>query len=64
MREKIYDLAKELSNVLKDKYLTLVTAESCTGGLLSSCITDIPGSSAYFERGYICYSDIAKQDNL
>ena len=42
----------------------LVTAESCTGGLLSSYLTDISGSSAVFDRGYITYSNQAKVDLL
>jgi PncC family amidohydrolase len=40
--------------------LSLVTVESCTGGLIAAKITDIPGSSQYFERGYITYSNDAK----
>ncbi len=40
---------------------TLCTAESCTGGLVSAALTAIPGSSAGFERGYVTYSNAAKQ---
>lgn len=42
----------------------LVTAESCTGGGLGSLLTSIPGSSAWFERGYITYSNESKQEML
>jgi len=43
---------------------TVATAESCTGGLLAKCFTDVPGSSAYFVQGYITYSNHAKVDLL
>lgn len=42
----------------------LVTAESCTGGLIASKITDIPGSSSWFERGFVTYSNLSKQQML
>ena len=41
---------------------TLATAESCTGGLVGSLVTDVPGSSAYFDRAYVTYSYDAKLD--
>ncbi len=44
--------------------LRVVTAESCTGGWLAKCLTDIPGSSQWFERGYVTYSNAAKQQCL
>ena len=43
---------------------TIAAAESCTGGLLMSRLTDVPGSSAYVDRGVVCYSDRAKVDLL
>jgi nicotinamide-nucleotide amidase len=43
---------------------TVVTAESCTGGLLAKMFTDKPGSSAYFDRGFVTYSNAAKEDML
>ena len=44
--------------------LRIVTAESCTGGLVAGLITEIPGSSAVFERGFVVYSNEAKQELL
>lgn len=57
-------LAKQLFYKLQGIGLMLVTAESCTGGLLSSVLTDIPGSSTIFERGFITYSNEAKIEML
>jgi competence/damage-inducible protein CinA-like protein len=47
---------------LRERQLTIAVAESCTGGLLASRLTDVPGSSAYFERGFICYSNRSKTE--
>jgi nicotinamide-nucleotide amidase len=41
-----------------------VTAESCTGGWLAKCFTDLAGSSAWFDRGFVTYSNASKQDML
>jgi nicotinamide-nucleotide amidase len=41
-----------------------VTAESCTGGWIAKCLTDIAGSSQWFERGYVTYSNVAKEQAL
>jgi nicotinamide-nucleotide amidase len=43
---------------------TLALAESCTGGWVAKCLTDVPGSSRWFERGYVTYSNAAKQQSL
>jgi nicotinamide-nucleotide amidase len=43
---------------------TIVTAESCTGGFIAKCLTDLPGSSDYFDRGWVAYSDAAKVAEL
>lgn len=42
----------------------IATAESCTGGMVAACITDIPGSSDVFERGFVTYSNVSKVDLL
>ena len=44
--------------------LKLTTAESCTGGMIAAAITDVPGSSSIFERGYVTYSNAAKTEML
>ena len=44
--------------------LTIATAESCTGGLIGACLTEVPGSSAVVDRGFIVYSNRAKQELL
>jgi nicotinamide-nucleotide amidase len=57
-------LAQQIAEQLKSRRFMLATAESCTGGELSQTITAIPGSSEWFERGFIVYSSQAKQDLL
>jgi CDP-diacylglycerol--glycerol-3-phosphate 3-phosphatidyltransferase len=57
-------LADELGAMLARDRLTVSVAESCTGGLLGSLITDRPGSSAYFMGGVIAYADQVKRDEL
>ena len=49
---------------LREARLSIATAESCTGGLLAKCLTDIAGSSDYFERGWVSYSNAAKSAEL
>src|ERR1700748_93035 len=53
-------LAAEVGAKLKAKGLMAATAESCTGGWIGKVLTDVSGSSAWFERGFITYSDEAK----
>ncbi|MFH1829484.1 MAG: nicotinamide-nucleotide amidohydrolase family protein [Pseudomonadota bacterium] len=57
-------LAEVVGTLLKQKGFTLSVAESCTGGLMCSMITDVPGASDYFERGAVCYSNLSKQQML
>jgi len=53
-----------IGDLLRERRLTISVAESCSGGLLASRITDVPGSSEYFERGAVCYSNRAKEEML
>lgn len=57
-------LATELGRVLLAHGQSVTTAESCTGGLIAAAITEVAGSSAWFERGFITYSNEAKMDML
>ena len=58
------ELAKTLGARLKGAGAMLVTAESCTGGWVAQIVTSVAGSSAWFERGYVTYSNAAKQELL
>lgn len=58
------DLVEKLNALLKSKSWKIATAESCTGGLIAAAITDKSGSSAMFDRGFVTYSNEAKQDLL
>ena len=53
-----------LARLLLEKKLMLVTAESCTGGLIAAACTDLAGSSAWFERGFVTYSNDANIELL
>jgi nicotinamide-nucleotide amidase len=57
-------LAAQLGVALQAHGMMLATAESCTGGGVASAVTDIAGSSAWFERGFVTYSNQAKMDML
>jgi nicotinamide-nucleotide amidase len=57
-------LAEKLGAALKARNLSLVLAESCTGGMAAQVVTAIAGSSATFERGFVTYSNISKQELL
>ncbi|MAT58343.1 MAG: competence/damage-inducible protein A [Ignavibacteriae bacterium] len=57
-------LEEVIAKLLVDRGLKLSVAESCTGGLISNRLTNIPGSSAFFERGLITYSNGAKVEHL
>jgi nicotinamide-nucleotide amidase len=54
----------EISDLLKKNNLKIATAESCTGGLIANTLTNISGSSIYFDRGVISYSNNAKMELL
>ncbi len=57
-------LAAQLGRLLLDQGWTATTAESCTGGLIAGAITDVAGSSAWFDRGFVTYSNEAKIEML
>jgi len=57
-------LAKQVFEKLQSTNNILVTAESCTGGIIAAAITDLSGSSAIFDRGFVTYSNEAKMDHL
>src|SRR5690606_10239059 len=61
---ELVSLAGALGERLRANNLLAVTAESCTGGMIAAAITEIAGSSAWFERGFVSYSNESKQDLL
>lgn len=56
----LVDVAGRLGKLLQERKLVCSTAESCTGGLVATSVTDIAGSSAWFEQGWVTYSNEAK----
>ncbi len=62
--DKLIKNSQELVKILQEKKLKIATAESCTGGLLSFLITEIPGASLVFDRGFVVYCNDAKIQNL
>lgn len=64
MDSELQQLARRVGERLGHLRLTLATAESCTGGWIAKLVTDIPGSSAWLERGFVTYSNQAKLDML
>ncbi len=61
---ELYVLAENCGRELDRRGLVLVTAESCTGGWIGEAVTMIPGSSAWYDRGFITYTNAAKQQML
>jgi len=57
-------LCQTLAQALLARGWRLATAESCTGGLIAAACTDLSGSSQWFDRGFVCYSNEAKADML
>jgi len=62
--EELRGLARVLLDLCRTKKLTIATAESCTGGLVAAMLTEIPGSSDVLERGFVTYSNAAKEAML
>jgi nicotinamide-nucleotide amidase len=61
---KLLSLSRRTGKALKKKGQTLATAESCTGGWVAQAVTSIAGSSDWFERGWVTYSNAAKREEL
>jgi nicotinamide-nucleotide amidase len=64
MDAALIETARGLLDFCREKRLKLATAESCTGGLVAATLTDIPGSSDVIDRGFVTYSNAAKQTML
>lgn len=60
----LYQLAEQVGQALKTRGFMLAAAESCTGGWVSEAITMVPGSSDWFERGFVTYTYISKREML
>jgi nicotinamide-nucleotide amidase len=64
MSHKLHTLVQAILADARAKGVKIVTAESCTGGLVAGALTDVAGSSDVFERGFVVYSNLAKRDCL
>lgn len=64
MESELFELAEQLGRKLKAGGKTIATAESCTGGWIAETITEVAGSSAWFDRGFVTYSNPAKMQML
>lgn len=62
--DDIIELAARVGAALKEKHLFLATAESCTGGGVAEAVTEIPGSSEWFDCGFVTYSSASKTELL
>jgi nicotinamide-nucleotide amidase len=60
----LYELAVSVGRALETRGLMLATAESCTGGWVAEAVTMVPGSSAWFDRGFVTYTYISKSEML
>ncbi len=63
-KKTLTDAAAELGQALKQHDMMLALAESCTGGMVAEAVTSVAGSSAWFDRGFVTYSNAAKIDML
>ena len=62
--KRLYKLAEQVGAALKSRALMLTTAESCTGGWVGEAVTMVPGSSDWYERGFITYTYVSKREML
>ena len=60
----LHEITQELARVLIKNHWHLSTAESCTGGMVAASITELAGSSEWFERGYVTYSNQSKSEDI
>lgn len=64
MDAELYEVAGKVGDALKAKALVMAAAESCTGGWIGQAVTMVPGSSKWFDRGFVTYTNEAKQEML
>jgi len=64
MDAELYEVSGRVGDALKAKALAMTAAESCTGGWIGQAVTMVPGSSKWFERGFVTYTNEAKQEML
>ena len=64
MDAELYELSGRVGDALKARKLMMAAAESCTGGWIGQVITMVPGSSKWFDRAFVTYTNEAKQDML
>jgi nicotinamide-nucleotide amidase len=64
MDAELYELSGRIGDALKARKLMMACAESCTGGWIGQAVTMVPGSSKWFDRGFVTYTNEAKQDML
>jgi nicotinamide-nucleotide amidase len=62
--DRLRAAAVAVLHICRERKLWVATAESCTGGLVAGCLTEIPGSSDVVDRGFVTYSNDAKQEML
>ena len=64
MDAELYELSGRVGDALKSRGLMMAAAESCTGGWIGQAVTMVPGSSQWFDRGFVTYTNGAKQEML
>lgn len=64
MDPELYDIAQRVGQALQRRGWMMATAESCTGGWIGQAVTMVPGSSEWFDRGFITYTNLAKMEML
>jgi len=64
MDTELYELSNRVGEALRARKLMMAAAESCTGGWIGQAVTMVPGSSKWFDRGFVTYTNEAKEDML